>query len=460
MPYHGSNVERLQAVIAAQRDVMACGLELQRVMDVTTARTRELTTAAAAVIELREGDQMVYHSVAGSAVGSLGVRLNVNTSLSGRSVLEARILSCTDTESDPRVDLAAARRVGARSMLCVPLFHEAAAVGVLKVYSPECAYFDDEDVKTLELMVGFISIATAKAVAQRARELSEGRFRALAELATDGIITADASGTVTFWNQSAARMFGHGEGYLIGKAFTELMPPRYALAEALSAGRFDPRRAEKLMGRLFELNGLRSDGTEFPVELSASTFRVGDGSAEQYFTAIVRDVTERKRLEAEVLKLARTDQLTGLMTRRAGQELIDREAARRNRYGEQLSFILFDVDHFKAINDSAGHGGGDLVLQRIGALVLERVRATDVAVRWGGEEFLLMLPHTPHANAAELAEDLRRRVADSAFDVVEHATISLGVAELAEGEPVGRCIARADAKLYAAKHAGRNRVAA
>ena len=83
-------------------------------------------------------------------------------------------------------------------MLCVPLFHEGSAIGVLKVYSPECAFFDDEDVKTLELMVGFIAIATANGVAMRARELSESRFRALAELATDGIITAEASGTVTF----------------------------------------------------------------------------------------------------------------------------------------------------------------------------------------------------------------------------------------------------------------------
>lgn len=458
MPYRGSNLERLQAVIAAQRDVMACGLELQRVMDVTTARARELTSAAAAVIELREGGQMVYRSVAGSAEGSLGLRLNVNTSLSGRSVLEARILSCVDVENDPRVDLAASRRVGARSMLCVPLFHDGSAIGVLKVYSGEPAFFEDEDVKTLELMVGFIAIATANAVAHRAREHSEGRFRALAELASDGIITADATGTVTFWNQSAARMFGYSEDYLIGKPFTALMPARYSLTQALSPGQFDAGRALKLMGRLLELNALRSDGTEFPVELSASSWSVGE--EEPFFTAIVRDVSERKRLEAAVLKLARTDHLTGLLTRRAGQELIDREAMRCHRYGGMLSFILFDIDHFKAINDGAGHGAGDMVLHRIGAIVLERIRATDAAVRWGGEEFLLMLPHTPHSGAVELAEALRKRVEATAFDVVERVTISLGVSELAEGEPVNDTITRADAKLYAAKHGGRNRVAA
>ena len=441
---------------------MACGLDLQRVMDVTTSRTRELTCAAAAVVELRENEHMVYRSVAGTAEGSLGVRLNVTTSLSGRSVLERRILSCRDTETDPRVDLAASRRVGARSMLCVPLFHDGEAIGVLKVYSPELDYFDDEDAKTLELMIGFIGIATANAQAQHAREISERRFRALAELANDGLITADATGTVTFWNQSAARMFGYSEDYLIGKPFTCLMPERYSLTQALTPGEFDAGRAMKLMGRLLELNAVRADGTEFPVELSASSWSVETEleGEQRFFTAIVRDVSERKRLEAAVLKLARTDHLTALLTRRAGQELIDREVLRCQRYGGELSFILFDIDHFKHINDNAGHAGGDLVLHRIGAIILERVRATDVSIRWGGEEFLLMLPHTPHAGALELAESLRRRVEGTAFGVVDRVTISAGVAELQEGEPANDAIARADTKLYTAKHGGRNRVAA
>ena len=172
-------------------------------------------------------------------------------------------------------------------------------------------------------------------------------------------------------------MFGYSEDYLPGKPFTQLMPARYALTQALTPGRFDASRALKLTGKLLELNALRSDGTEFPVELSTSSWSVGHDEEAQYFTAIVRDVSERKRLEAAVLKLARTDHLTGLMTRRAGQELIDREATRCHRYGGTLSFILFDIDHFKAINDSVGHGGGDLVLHRIGAIVLEHVRATE-----------------------------------------------------------------------------------
>ena len=435
---------------------MACGLELQPVMDLTTERTRALTGAAAAVVELREEDAMVYRAVSGSARGSLGLRLNLYKSLSGRCVLEARTLQCADSEEDPRVDRDAARRVGARSMLCVPLLHEGNAAGVLKVYSPEPDYFNRDDVTTLELMVGFIAAATAHAVAQRAREALEHRFRVLAELATDGIITADARGIVTFWNRSAAELFGYPADYLLGKSFTCLMPQRYPLSEALAPGRFDSSRVGNLLGRIIELQAVRADGSEFPVELSASQWSIGN---EAYFTAIVRDASERKRLEAAVLKLAHTDELTGLLSRRAGQAQIDREVARSQRYRHSLSFVLIDVDHFKQINDTKGHAAGDEVLRRLGKLIAERVRSSDVAVRWGGEEFLLALPHTDQVGARALAEALRASVEQLAFEVVPRVTFSAGIAVFSEGEPSHVPIARADAKLYQAKSEGRNRVA-
>lgn len=427
----------------------------------TTARVRELTHADAAVVELRERDAMVYRAVAGTAKGMLGTKLDVFKSLSGRSVLEARTLVCLDSEDDPRVDRAASRRVGARSMLCAPLLHEGTAVGALKVYASEPRFFDDDDVTLLELMVGFIAAATANAVTQRAREASERRFRAVAELASDGIITSDASGMIVFLNTSAARMFGYDEQTLLQQPFTRLLPERYPIAQALAPGQFDPERARALTGQILELSGKRADASEFPLELSASMWSTTDTSedANTYFTAILRDVTERKELEASVLKLARTDHLTGLLTRRAGQEQIERETVRCQRYGQALSFLLFDLDHFKQINDTAGHPGGDQVLHRIGALVIERVRSSDVAIRWGGEEFLLMLPHTPLAGAALLAEALRSRVEHARFEVVERVTISAGAATLLPGEyDSAPAIARADAKLYEAKRSGRNRV--
>jgi diguanylate cyclase (GGDEF)-like protein/PAS domain S-box-containing protein len=457
MPYRGSPIERLQAVIAAQRDIMACGLELQRVMDVTVSCARVLTSAAAGVLELRERDEMVYRSVSGSAESSLGMRLAVHGSLSGRSVLEGRILMCTDSELDPNVNREACRRVGARSMLCVPLLHEGTAVGVLKVYSPQVAYFDDEDVSTLELMVGFIAAATVNGVVQRALGASEQRFRAISELASDGIITADVSGRITMWNKSATRLFGHEESEALGRPIAMLMPERYVLDQDNAYVGFDESRMQRAVGRTVELTGLRKDGTEFPVELSASTWCVDQ---ERFYTSIVRDISERKRLEQAILTMARTDHLTGLLNRRAGEDTFARELVRAHRYARELSCLLLDIDHFKRINDTAGHASGDHVLRVMGQLIGGRIRGVDSAARWGGEEFLVVLPETSLKGASELGESLRALVESTSFAVVPRVTVSIGVAHVGVDESAEQAVARADKHLYAAKASGRNCVVA
>lgn len=284
MPYRGSSLERLQAVIAAQREVMASGLELQRVMDLVAQHARTLTDASAAVVELREGDHMVYRAAAGTATASLGLRLDVYKSLSGLCVLEARTLICTDSEIDPRVDRDASRRVRARSMVCVPLMHEASSIGALKVYAGEPDYFGEDDIFILDQMVGFITAATAFAVAQNEREASDRRFRALAELASDAIISTDHGGTITFCNQSAMRLFGHDKDQLLGASIAQLLPELHMQG-------LDP-------GRVLELTGHRAHGHAFPVEVSTSRWTVQDRAALEttYYTFIVRDVTERNVL--------------------------------------------------------------------------------------------------------------------------------------------------------------------
>jgi diguanylate cyclase (GGDEF)-like protein/PAS domain S-box-containing protein len=455
MPFRGTPIERLQSVIAAQRDIMACGLDLQRVMDVTTECARVLTSADAGVLELREGDMMVYRSGSGSARGSVGLALPVDGSLSGRSVREGRILLCVDSETDPLVNREACRRVGARSMLCVPLRHDNKAVGVLKVYANSAAFFDDEDVGTLELMVGFISAATDNAVTQRALSASEHRFRAVSELASDGIITADVAGRITMWNRSATRLFGHEAEDVLGRSIAMLMPERYMVDSDNAFVGFDESRMQKAVGRTVELTGLRKDGSEFPLELSASTWSI---DKERFFTAIVRDISERKRLESAILTLARTDHLTGLLNRGAGEDVLGRELLRARRYHRPLSCVLLDIDHFKRINDTAGHAAGDHVLRNMGALLGGRIRGSDAAARWGGEEFLLVLPETSSEGALDLAQSLRALVESTSFTVVPRVTVSIGAATVEPDERAEQAVARADKNLYAAKAAGRNRV--
>jgi diguanylate cyclase (GGDEF)-like protein len=153
----------LATVLRLQNDVIAAGLSLDGVMQLVTDRAMEITDADAGVVELVDGDEMVYRTTAGAASGHLGLRLAVETSLSGRCVLEQRVLRCDDALTDPRVNRDACLRVGAISMLCVPLMHGGAAAGVLKVYANRQAAFCDRDVTLLGALSGTIAAHMANA---------------------------------------------------------------------------------------------------------------------------------------------------------------------------------------------------------------------------------------------------------------------------------------------------------
>lgn len=148
------------------------GLDLEGVMAVVAERTQDLTGASGAVVEMLEGDEMVYRTATGTASGSQGLRLSKHASLSGASVRVRETLRCADVDTDPRVDREACRRVGVRSMIVAPLFHDEDAVGVLKVISREPDAFYDTDVVVLELMTGVI----AAAIYHASRTSSEALF--------------------------------------------------------------------------------------------------------------------------------------------------------------------------------------------------------------------------------------------------------------------------------------------
>ena len=160
-----------------------------------------------------------------------------------------------------------------------------------------------------------------------------------------------------------------------------------------------------------------------------------------------------------ISRLARTDELTGLHNRRSFVEIFALSLSAARRHGYPLSLVIIDLDHFKAVNDTFGHGVGDLVLKDFAGLLLEKVRDEDIVVRWGGEEFIILLSHTACEAAAALAERIR-----SSFEQNPNCaapltiTASFGVAQLRDGEKEEDLIRRADDALYRAKNMGRNRV--
>lgn len=168
-----------------------------------------------------------------------------------------------------------------------------------------------------------------------------------------------------------------------------------------------------------------------------------------------------EREAQDMSQLAITDTLTRIMNRRGITMALLESMAQAERYGTPLSIAMVDIDHFKRINDQMGHDAGDTVLASLAGVLTEAVRMPDKVGRYGGEEFLIVLPHTALAAARQIAARMCKNVGERKFRHQEQlieVTISIGLTQFRKGEDLTQLLARADKALYDAKHGGRNRV--
>ncbi|MGM0703359.1 MAG: sensor domain-containing diguanylate cyclase [Pseudomonadota bacterium] len=195
-------------------------------------------------------------------------------------------------------------------------------------------------------------------------------------------------------------------------------------------------------------------GDIYPLWQSITAVRDTAGKI-RHFIAVFHSIAERKQMESELERQATRDHLTGVHNRRAFDQAI-RQAIRHSEHsGDSFSLLLFDIDHFKAVNDTYGHDTGDAILKRLASRAGEGLRSTDLLARWGGEEFAILLLDTPLKGAATFAERLRDQVATTRFEGLT-ITISLGITEYLPGDDLDSMLARADDALYRAKRGGRN----
>ena len=180
----------------------------------------------------------------------------------------------------------------------------------------------------------------------------------------------------------------------------------------------------------------------------------------------LRDITERKRTEAELKRLVITDDLSGLYNQRYFYIEISKEIERAKRHKRPLALFLIDIDKFKDFNDKYGHWEGDYVLKKIGEILLKNVRDIDLAFRYGGEEFAVILPDTHSKEAVKVAERIRKAVGKTVFypftlegqPDITNKTVSIGVTEFYTEDTIKSFLKRVDNAMYTAKTRGRNAV--
>jgi len=288
---------------------------------------------------------------------------------------------------------------------------------------------------------------------------SEERFRATFERAAIGIVHTSLDRRFLQANRKFCEMLGYTRDELVGMPSNSFTHPDDRIYDGhyrqqLLSGEVDSVAAERRY--------IRKDERIIWTNRTVSLVRDHEGRP-LYFLRIVEDITERKRLEAELRELATTDMLTGLPNRRAFIARLEAEHARMKRFaGQQAAVLILDLDYFKSVNDTHGHPGGDAVLRRVAEVIRDEIRQVDMCSRLGGEEFAVLLTGATLASAREFAERLRRAIA--ALTVMHEGraitvTASIGVTALqASADNADAALLYADRALYRAKDVGRDRV--
>ncbi len=266
-----------------------------------------------------------------------------------------------------------------------------------------------------------------------------------------GVMLSHAAGHIVFANEALSTLAGVPSSHIVGRLREEVLAVHSCQA------------SEHERGSAFLKSMMLPDGeTKLELELATPTLRVLEWTSKLVHVGetharldVCRDVTAEVALARKLEEQATHDHLTGLLNRRGGEEAIHREVERATRHSTPISFLLADIDRFKEVNDRFGHAAGDRVLAAVAHCIRDQVRAYDHAVRWGGEEILVVLPETASFEAALVAERIRKAVERLAIDGAPQVTISIGLADLG-ARGITETLEAADEALYSAKQHGRN----
>jgi len=293
---------------------------------------------------------------------------------------------------------------------------------------------------------------------------SEIRYRRLFEAAQDGILILDAyTGMITDVNPYLINMLGFSREEMVTKKLWEVGAFKDVKASVEAF-----RALQKKEYIRYENLPLRAkDGKLIQVEFVSNVYLVG---AEKVIQCNIRNITEQKlaqdalrKSEASLRELSMRDHLTGLFNRRYLEENLKREILRAKRKNSLLGVIMLDIDKFKHTNDTFGHAAGDYILQEVGNLLLGNIREEDILSRYGGDEFVIVLPEISEEVVLERAEHLRKQTRQHKYHFkrknIKGITLSIGVAIYPEnGKTLETVLQYADLALYQAKHHGRDRV--
>jgi len=304
-----------------------------------------------------------------------------------------------------------------------------------------------EDGKISGAVVTFMDI-TKRRQAEKALLDSEAYLKTIMAAIQAGVIVIDVEKhTIADINEAAENLIGDKREAIIGKECHKYICPAEKGKCPITDLNQIVDRSERVL--------INAKGEKIPILKTVVPLTI---KGRKYLIESFIDITERKRMEDELQRLAITDNLTQAYNRTKYEEVIKREIERTKRSSTPLSIAMFDIDHFKKVNDAYGHDVGDYVLKTLSQIVKKKIRDIDYLIRWGGEEFIVIALDTDLRGTEMMAEKIRHAIGNYSFDKVGRVTVSFGVTQFKQEETEDSFIKRADDALYQAKEKGRNRV--
>ncbi len=272
----------------------------------------------------------------------------------------------------------------------------------------------------------------------------------LIKIANALVMTLDITGKVTFINKKGAQALGYKREEVSGRNWFENFLPEeekqkiYEVFKKIKGGEFPLHHVSPIK---------KKDNTQKILSWD-NTVLTDENDKVIGLLSIAQDITEMKSMEEKLRTLSLTDYLTGLYNTRYFYQRLNQEKQRNQRYKDPFSLLYIDIDNFKHCNDVYGHQVGDQALQKFSKILKNELRKVDSAFRYGGEEFIVLLPRTEKKGAKKQAERIRKKIEDDLFPKYR-ITVSIGVAQYRKGKDV---IEEADKAMYKAKRQGKNRV--
>src|SRR5690554_3375364 len=297
-------------------------------------------------------------------------------------------------------------------------------------------------------------VSVQKDITQLHAEQSTGNLFAKAiDAAYDGIFITSPDGVIEFANQGFEIITGYNPNEVVGKK-----------PSVLKSGKHDNTFYKGLWRHLSEGLPFRAmivnrhkNGHEIHCQQTITPVKNSTGEI-SHFISIIKDMTDRVFEELKLREQASHDSLTGLLNRRAGEIELDVALIQAEEKQSPFCVLMADIDDFKAVNDTYGHLKGDEIIKVVANILMEETRKTDKCLRWGGEEFIVLLPFCDLEKASVIAECIRAAMAAIDFPDVGQITLSVGVTESVSGDTPSSLLERVDQLLYESKNRGKNRV--